>query len=322
VKLTSYAARPLTRVSGAKDTSSFPPIVDVEKLRAIGYGAALNVSGSCTSLFFGVSKFLHADEILSEKEDIGELAKLYLKDTKTQDVINRATFGIIMSDMSTAWRYLGKDRIVEADKVYIRDTDGGHKESIEHLAAQNEAAAAAIISRFNAETAKKSADEPDSETRKNQIKWLGSLSLDEKRTLAIHALAKVDEEHQKVSRVLLKLHSVVTGKPAPEADMEIVHKQIMEKLPSSLRNQVRDSREYVDPSRQSLADEFCDSWKRNSHPLRQDVKQIREERPEVFEPIYYRMGACTECFENVPRAYTRPWLAARRETEMQQQAKA
>src|SRR5262249_25566607 len=100
VGLTSFAARPPKRDGKPQG---------VEDFRAIGFGAALNVSGSCASLFMGASKFLHADNVLSDKESIEPLVKLYLRDPKTQDAINRATFGIAMADLDSAWKYVGKE---------------------------------------------------------------------------------------------------------------------------------------------------------------------------------------------------------------------
>ena len=314
VKLTSYAARPLARIKGAADTSTFPPVADVEKMRAIGFGAALNVSGSCTSMFFGVSKFMHADAILSGAEDISVLEKLYREDTKTQDVVNRATFGVVMSDLESAWRYLGKERIVEDGKVYLKDREK-HLGVVEMASlAENNKAAGEIIERFKRETAKQSEEEPRSVTKERELDWMGALSLEDKRTLAVYSLAKVDMEQQKVGQVLLTLHSRVTGKPAPEVDFKNIQKQILAKLPSPLRLQMEDSLTHITPARRSLAKEFDKAVKTEGHYLRGGVKEIQADA-KVFDPIYYRMGACNECFENAPRALSRPWWAIRKETE-------
>lgn len=110
VKLTSYAARPPSRMRADRD-DGFPPLVDVSNLRAIGYGAALNASGSCAGLYFGVSDFLDLDDQGHIKaEQLPTLRELYVNDPIAQDRINRATYGVIMADMDTAWQYLGKNR--------------------------------------------------------------------------------------------------------------------------------------------------------------------------------------------------------------------
>ncbi len=283
VKLTSYAARPAGRTDAAKDSEGYPPIVDVEKLRAIGYGAALNVSGSCALLYYGAGKYLHADAI--NKGDAGELEqlkKLYLKDPKAQDSINRATFGIVMADMDTAWAYLGCTRRVENGEVLIdtapcADIAAG----TEHIAYW-------------------------------KTKDRSKLSSEEKYALACHMLAKVDMEYQAVGKTLIALHSAVLKQEPPPADMGI-RASLTSLLPKALKEQVKASHEHIGTARMMLAAEFNDSRVNEQHELRKKVSEIRED-DKVFNPIYYRMGVNFECFENAPRAYTRPYWALGVET--------
>lgn len=69
----------------------------------------------------------------------------------------------------------------------------------------------------------------------------------------------------------------------------------------------------------SLAREFNDSCANEKHSLRREVKEIRKDDQE-FDPVYYRMGVNFECFENAPRAYTRPYWALGVESRGQQLA--
>lgn len=103
-KLTSFAARPLKRLSGQESEKSFPLGVEMDKLRAIGYGGALNASGSSASLYLGLANAL---KDVSTKA----LANVYQYDPILQDTLNRATYGIAMADLETAWRYLGEPYI-------------------------------------------------------------------------------------------------------------------------------------------------------------------------------------------------------------------
>ncbi len=102
VKLTQYAARPVVRTSAAKVAEVFPPLVNVDKTRAIGFGANLNTAGVCAPLFYGASEYL--------KGDLSTLKQMYLYDPKAQDTINRMTYGIVMTDMDVAWKYVGFDK--------------------------------------------------------------------------------------------------------------------------------------------------------------------------------------------------------------------
>ncbi len=316
VKLTSYAARPMNRIeekngSGASThpKEKYPPAVDVEKLRAIGYGAALNTSGSCASMYYGVSKFLHADEILSGKEDIQPLLDLYLHDPKAQDVINRATFGIAMADMDTAWRYLNVQRQHKDAQPPIDN----------HIVCANQAtietwAAGTREMKILQENCRQATEGKEREAlHKAKMAWLASLDWFQKNNLAKHAMAQVDLEYQKVAKVLLKLHSRIAEKAPPDVEhmgaLEIQQK-LIEALPAALKTQIQSSRAHIHEARQKLAEQFRDSWdeEKPSHILRDDVTKLRG-IPEIYDPIYYRMGACFECFENVPRAYTRPYWA-------------
>jgi len=103
VDITQYAARPAARVGSTETQKTFPPAVDVEKTRAIGYGAALNAAGICAPMFFGGSKYLAEMDTPSAVS----LRQMYVLDPKAQDTINRMTYGIVMADMDTAWKYVG-----------------------------------------------------------------------------------------------------------------------------------------------------------------------------------------------------------------------
>ena len=136
VKLTSYAARAAARTRSAGGDESFPPLVDVSNLRAIGYGAAINTAGSCTTYFYGSSKFLNLDEQghIPEAEK-QELAQLYLRDPIAQDTINRATYGVVMANMQTAWQYMDCKRTIGEDGTVSINGEAG---ALERLAAESE----------------------------------------------------------------------------------------------------------------------------------------------------------------------------------------
>lgn len=280
-KLTSYAARPAGRTRSQKDTGGYPSIVDVKDLRAIGYGAALNVSGSCTSLFFGASQFLGAD--------LGALENLYRKDPKAQDAVNRATWGIVMADLDVAWNYLGRKRHVRGNTVMI-----GNKTS-QSLAQET----------------------PEIASLKQKDK--GDLTQEEKTTLAVYALAKVDVEYQSVAKTLLALHARIAGVDAPTPDMTHIGEQITELLPKALSAQIQSSLSYIAEPRRWLSEEFKASCQNDTHPLRGEIGDIRK-NTDYFDKIYYRMGACFECFENAPRAFTRPYWALEMEKPPERQA--
>jgi phosphoenolpyruvate carboxylase len=105
VDVTQFAARPDKRVTAGKEEKEvFPPKVDVEKTRAIGFGAALNASGICAPMFYGASEYLKDIDT-----DPKILRDMYMHDPKAQDTINRITYGIVMADMDVAWKYLGRN---------------------------------------------------------------------------------------------------------------------------------------------------------------------------------------------------------------------
>jgi phosphoenolpyruvate carboxylase len=328
VKLTSYAARPPGRNRASGDSSDYPPIVDVKELRAIGYGAALNISGSCASLFYGVGDFLN----LKGKEDIAAVEDLYKRDPKAQDVINRATFGVAMADMDTAWKYLGMKREVKGGKVQLTDLlDNGKTASVDELASRDHASVKGLLTQYDQRVAAGNKDDH----HKNTMEWLqmgwveGADSQDEgikkraaaekfshKRALAIHALAKIDQEYQKVSDVLLKLHGRMASQE-PKAGQMQTHEQILELLPYALQSQLRSMRAGIEPVRGDLANQFLASWRdrEKPHPLHKEVKEVRKDDKEFYNDIYYRMGALQEVFENVPRAFTRPYWGIAAETQ-------
>jgi hypothetical protein len=99
ITLTSFSARPVARVEGNAAAETFPLPVNVKKMRAIGFGGALNVAGICAPLYCGGSAYLEG----------GMMRKIYQHDPRVQDTINRMTYGVVMADMRVAWKYLGFD---------------------------------------------------------------------------------------------------------------------------------------------------------------------------------------------------------------------
>jgi hypothetical protein len=293
----SFAARSASRAGAAAD-KGFPPLVDVKNLRAIGYGGALNTSGSCGTLFFGASEFLGLDDkgnIPNEKKEA--LRKTYLYDYKAQDAINRATFGVVMADMNTAWTYVGAKRDAGADKTTIT-AKNGQSFDVRELAKSGEDALEVV----KAAQAKIRADE-------------NSLSLADKEILAMHVLAKIDVEYQSVSKGLLQLHRMVKNRPieAGDAMQPEAGKQLLAELPVALRTQIQESLHNINPEREFMAGLF--------QKIVDGKEKLPDRRnPELYPKIYHAMGAVFECFENVPRAYTRPdWAVA---CEKQQVSKA
>jgi hypothetical protein len=133
-KLTSFAARPVNRVKTGDAVEIFPPLVEMDGLRAIGYGGALNASGSSASLYLGLADAL-------ENISMDELKSAYLYEPKLQDTINRATYGIAMADLDAAWHYLGEVKTPDANALttYENATPNGNdrlalaKKSLAHV---------------------------------------------------------------------------------------------------------------------------------------------------------------------------------------------
>lgn len=283
VKLTSYGARGASRNRAASDSGGFPPQIDVKELRAIGYGAALNGSGSCAGLFYGASAFLELDENghIGE-ENMRALKQLYLNDPIAQDRINRATYGVVMANMDTAWKYLGYERRVENGQT--------------------------VLSRNGVSMDARELSEPDAalESALGKMERKETLALEEKLRIAAHTLAKIDLEYQRLSKGLLELHRAVKKdaglKPSSglsEKDQPLtVAETLMEELPVALKEQMKDSKWHMTPAREKLAGMFDEIVKGN-RPL----PASRESSD--FSDIYYAMGSMFETFENVPRAYTR-----------------
>lgn len=260
VKLTSYAARSAARV-GSKSDQGFPPLVDVANLRAIGYGAALNASGSCAGLYYGASAFLKGDEngVLSEN-NLNELKDLYLKDPIAQDRINRATYGVVMADLDTAWNYLGRNR-----------TELLESGELDNLAQKPVA-----------------------------------LNENAREEVAVHILAKIDKEYQRVSKGLLQLHRAVkmdAGLPTANAPEKTDAQQLLLELPRAYREQLQDSLWHITSNREFLATEF--------QKIVSGKKKLPTRDDKAFDDIYFAMGSIFETFENAPRATTRHrWAVA------------
>jgi phosphoenolpyruvate carboxylase len=293
VKLTSFAARSASRARSKGDKGTFPPVLDVKNLRAIGYGGALNTSGSCAPLFFGVSDFMGLDDKGNIPEDQkADLAKIYLEDFKTQDTINRASFGIAMANMDTAWAYLGmtRERDPETGEVRIHNSKGETISSQELAKGNAQVDAALEVIRMKPTDA----------------------TLEQKEMVAAHTLAKIDVEYQRVSKGLVQLHRLVKGKPLDVESAKSDAQQLTEELPAALRQQIESSRKNVDPEREFMAGLFRDVVDgKMPMPTREDTT--------IYPKIYHSMGASFECFENAPRAYTRPSWAMSYELQHQPQ---
>lgn len=276
VKLTSYGARGAARNRAAGDTGGFPPHIDVKELRAIGYGAALNASGSCAGLFFGASQFLELDDNGHISDDnMAALKKIYLNDPIAQDRINRATYGVVMANMDTAWTYLGYERRRENGQTVL-SRNGISMDARELMDSDGELEGA---------LAKLGRKEP--------------LNLEEKTRIAAHTLATIELEYQRLSTGLLELHRAIKQDAglALSPSRGTQAEQLMEELPLALKEQMKDSKWHMTPAREKLAKMFDDIVKGHR-------KQPDRSSPD-FTDIYYAMGSMFETFENVPRAYTR-----------------
>ncbi len=265
-KLTSFAARPAVRESG-KDTVSFPQGVEVEKLRAIGYGAALNAAGSCASLYYGASAFLKR----GGEENISRLRTTYLGDPKAQDAINRATYGIVMADMKTAWRYLGEACVPNEQE--LKALASAETDSAKGKAAK---ALAMVTLEYN-EVAQQLYKLHASLRPKAQTK-------DEPQT-GEEAVARIFG-----IKDLSKLGNVSLSELMKDAEPGL--------LPSNLRNQLIASCHHIAKPRRALAEVFDKLVAEGKRPTR--------DSEEYLQTIYPAMGAIMECFEHAPRAYTTP----------------
>ena len=299
VALTQYAARPLKRLGTADgEVAVFPPQIKVDGLRAIGFAAALNVAGNTAPLFYGASEYLTGDDVY--------LKQMYMYDPKAQDTINRATYGVIMADMDTAWKYLGYDKGVPDMKV------------VQELA-----------------------NKPVSENKEENAKI---------------CMAKIQIEHEEVSRKLLKLHCSLTHEVAPKPrNGKEASDMLLQKLPITLREQLESDRTNTKEPREALAKLFNDIKNGNEVSLEyitrgklikdeqlaelekfadetgiiSDKKIIENKEYESFvengaidlnkikrgeeifrDTIYPAMGTVGyECFEHTPRGYTSPqWV--------------
>lgn len=307
VKPTSYAARAAARTRGTED-KGFPPLVDVSNLRAIGYGASLNAAGSCATYFYGAGEFLGLDDNKKIPEDQKkELVQLYLQDPVAQDTINRATYGVVMANMDSAWKYMDCTRKVSEDGNVIITDGKGQSLSTADLAKSNAAVEAATAKIANKEV----------------------LSLDEKRLLAMYEMARIDQQYERAKHGLLQLQQLARrecGAPqrTPQEAQKLTaalgdtidneQRQLLAELPQTLREQIIESRKNVDPGRKHLSELFNDVVNG-----RQEMPKRDDKNPDPnFNKVYFPMGAVFECFENIPRAYTRVRWSIAHEQQMQQ----
>jgi hypothetical protein len=285
--------------------------------RAISYGAALNTSGTCASLYFGARDFLklgtlrpkavldgdEAHEHLLQIQDAikagnaveqlltpAELKKVYFMyshSPKAQDAINRATFGVIMADMETAWKYLGKDKVPE-------------KAELQKMVKEVIVNDGTIASR---------------------------------EACAARMLAKITLEHDQVSRMLLQLHAHTRAKPLmaekiSAMDADAVREELLTLLPRALSSQLELSRENIAEPRSFLASKFREFLEKGKENEAQAVAmkdegktntEINSVLPKVevkrdvanqdYRDVYHAVGTAMEFFEHAPRAYTSPQWA-------------
>jgi len=277
VGITSYADRPQKRVDSQTEG------LDPEKMRAIGFGASFNHSGSCATMYFGASKFFYSDPTHSEMDakELKTVLELYKASPKAQDAINRATLGIANADMDTAWAFLGAQREYKNGSVSITVTNGG-KES--HTYSLNELLSTSQV------------------------------------PANLRAMAMVENEYQRVSKALIQINRELNGKVMvdKQKDLDTEPSQLLlNELPSVLQDQIRETRKVVDPQRKELA-RIHQQYKQSGEPL---PKRGDKKNPD-YKRVYYAMATCYEHFEHIPSSMLRVDWALNAEKQAQTQRAA
>ncbi len=261
--------------------------LDPKEMRAIGFGASFNHAGSCATMYMGASEFFYTNASQKEldAEGLKNVLSLYQASPKAQDAINRVTLGIANADMNTAWEFLGATREYKEGKVTVTVSGEGS---------------------------------------------VTSYTLDELLTKSnvpanLRAMAMVENEYQRVSRALIQIHRDLNGKVLADKEKDAntePSELLLRELPSVLQDQIRKTREAVDPQRKELAkihqkykQQYGDEWVKHL-PKRGDLNN-----PD-YKRIYYAMATCYEHFEHIPASMLRvDWaLEAEKQTQTQRAA--
>lgn len=280
-KLTSYAARPTNRVSANATKETFPPTVQMGKLRAIGYGGALNSCGSCASMFMGLGSI--ADKLASDSE---KLQQVYAIEPKFQDMINRATYGVIMADMDTAWRYLGEAKTPSSEQLNTLAQETGDadqlnlaKRALAKITLEHEAVGKGLL-KLHTSLLGKSAPAVDANAPvQEQLLSVLPETLREQLERSRENIAMPRQALAELFRKFLTNNGAeVDNSSAPQ-------------LPAAVTDTIAQVQDNL-PKRKSEDDQRLTSYYSNI--------------------VYPAMAAVMECFEHVPRAYVAPYWALER----------
>lgn len=289
-KLTSYAARSQNRVGAGGGDTGFPPEVDISSLRAIGYGASLNSSGSNASLYYGLRRL--AENMLNEDHPqlYANIKAAYIGDPKMQDTINRATYGVVMADLDNAWRYLGEDAKPDAAEIErYKNFDEAElvtkKKDIKALLSNIDKAinaekgadplpdllqrAQTLLTDYGVQVQENMVDEQNIAFCQQELqRQLNQTKLQ----LAQKTLAEITEEHDILADALLKLHkdiSIITNGEDRTDEIAVgnegksVQRQIISYLPPILSYQLGTSYDNMKMPRTALSMLFQKFLKNN-----------------------------------------------------------
>ena len=293
-KLTSYAARPATRLHSGSDAPTFPPPIEIGGIRAIGYGATLNASGSSAGLYLGMGALAEAAE-----KDMKGLVNAYLHDPLLQESVNRATYGVVMADMDTAWKYVGENKMPDEAALKELDAKLGHNDDGMSDLEQAKVALAHVTLEYQK---------------------VGKALVDlHSRVSGRHALS--DKKYSLAESLLSVLPSALASQVKSSRENIAQPREALAALfQKTMQNNGHEG---------FAVDSFA-----NRHLNRDTLQTINNfegaeinrkdengKLTEVYNNIVYpSMGAILECYEHAPRAFTSPhWALA--QSQQQQQSR-
>ena len=323
VKATANAARPANR--NGEGSSAFPPEVDVQKMRAIGFQLALNAAGVNPSLFYGTSKFLSE----SKEKNTKELIDLYLDDPKFQSVVNTATYGVVTTDMNVAWKYQGFseapdkaqlqemasqtfDQNEKKELAELQENYGKQIESINDrlilLAKQEKSAVSPEYAERRAKVQEVLREELASLTDKSFL--LGERNREIQQNEAAKCLAQMHLEYNETSKALLKLHNTMIGQQyTPDIEGKAAADAILKTLPKTLKEELKETLHNVKQPRENLAAMFNQMVNNELSPA--DIKKPKAgaEASAEYTAVHRDITTLTTAFERSPIAYQNPHYA-------------
>jgi len=231
-KLISFAARSAARqrAVGAND-DSYPPYTDVEAQRAIGYGMSL--MNTAHQLYYGMEAFATNGQGTLTEETVEanakRVAEIYNRCPNLQNVINRATYGVMMADMKNAWKFADLD--IERKDNGIVNISGADLKIADIAAYARALDANADVSAFDhVSSVLNQSNQPNTDQRD-----------------ALLCLAKIDYEHQKAEMLLKAVYKELFPEKAKEGA------KLEELIPKAVANEIENIRANIDPSRERLA---------------------------------------------------------------------